>query len=82
MTAVRTVVLGPVAADPILENWGRAYHAERERAAIAEEMERIPSRPARLSNWKSRRPASLPADLDAEDAFDGDDSHPVLTWRL
>ena len=82
MTAVRTVVLGPVAADPTLENWGRAYHAERERAAIAEEMERIPSRPARLSNWKSRRPASLPAGLDAEDAFDGDDSHPVWAFLL
>jgi hypothetical protein len=80
LTAVRTLVLGPIAADPTLESWGRAYHAERERAAIAEEMERIPSRAARLSSWKSRRPASLPAEFDAEDAFDGGDAHPVWAF--
>jgi len=77
ITAVRSEILGPAAADPILENWRRAYQAENERVAIAEEMERIPSRAARLSHWKSRRPASLPAALDVADAFDGDDSHPI-----
>jgi hypothetical protein len=80
ITAVRSEVLGPAAADPILENWRRAYQAENERVAIAEEMERIPSRAARLSHWKSRRPASLPAALEVADAFDGDDSHPVWAF--
>jgi hypothetical protein len=80
ITAVRSEVLGPAAADPILENWRRAYQAEHERVAIAEEMERIPSRAARLSHWKSRRPASLPAALEVADAFDGDDSHPVWAF--
>ena len=78
--AVRREVLGPAAADPILENWRRAYHAENERAGIAEEMARIPSRAARLSHWKSRRPASLPATLESADAFDSDDSHPVWSF--
>jgi hypothetical protein len=80
ITAVRSEVLGPAAADPILENWRRAYQAENERVAIAEEMERIPSRAARLSHWKSRRPASLPAALEVADAFDGNDSHPVWAF--
>jgi hypothetical protein len=80
ITAVRSQVLGPTAADPILENWRRAYQAENERVAIAEEMERIPSRAARLSHWKSRRPASLPAALEVADAFDDDDSHPVWAF--
>ena len=80
VTAVRSEVLGSVAADPMLENWRRAYQAEKERVAIAEELERIPSRAARLSHWKSRRPASLPAELDVADAFDGDDSHPVWAF--
>ena len=80
ITAVRSEVLGPVAADPTLQNWRQAYHAEHERVAIAEELERIPSRTARLSHWKSRRPGSLPAALDGDDAFDGDDSHPVWTF--
>ena len=78
--AVRSEVLGPAAADPILENWRRAYQAENERVAIAEEMERIPSRAARVSHWKSRRPASLPAALEVADAFDGDDPHPVWVF--
>jgi hypothetical protein len=80
ITAVRSEVLGPAAADPILENWRRAYQAENERVAITEELERIPSRAARLSHWKSRRPASLPAALDVAEAFDGDDTHPVWAF--
>jgi len=80
ITAVRREILGPAAADPIVDNWRRAYHSEHERAAIAEEMERIPSRAARLSHWKSRRPTSLPAALDVAGAFDGDDSHPVWVY--
>jgi hypothetical protein len=80
ITAVRSEVLGPAAAGPILENWRRAYQAENERVAITEELERIPSRAARLSHWKSRRPASLPAALDVAEAFDGDDTHPVWAF--
>jgi hypothetical protein len=78
--AVRDEVLGPIAADPILEHWRQAYHAEHERVAIAEELERIPSRAARLSHWKSRRPGSIPPELDVADAFEGDDAHPVWTF--
>lgn len=80
ITAARTEILGPAVANPELENWRRAYHAEKERVAIAEELERIPSRAARLSRWKSRRPASLPPEFDVSDAFDGDDSHPVWAF--
>jgi len=80
LRAVRDVVLGPVVADPMLKSWQQAYQAERERVATTEEMERIPSRAARLSHWKSRRPASLPAELDIADAFDGGDSHPVWVF--
>lgn len=80
MMAVRTEILGPVAADSTLENWRRAYQAERERGAITEELEKIPARAARLSHWKSRRPASLPAKFDVADAFDGDDTHPVWAF--
>lgn len=80
ITAVRSEVLGPAVADPILANWRQAYQGENERVAIAEEMERIPSRAARLSHWKSHRPATLPATLDVADAFDGDDSHPVWAF--
>jgi len=78
--AVRSEILGPAAADPILENWKRAYQAEGERVAIAEEMERIPPKAARLNHWKTRRPASLPGELEAADAFEGDDSHPVWVF--
>jgi hypothetical protein len=80
ITAVRSEVLGPAAADPVLENWRRAYQAEKERVAIAEELERIPPRTARISHWKSRRPASVPAKLDVTDVFNGDDSHPVWAF--
>jgi len=80
ITAVRNEVLGPVAADPLVENWRRASQSEKERVAIDEEIQRLPSRAARLSHWKSRRPASLPAALDVADAFDGDDSHPVWAF--
>lgn len=80
MTAVRREVLGPAATDPVLENWRRAFQAERERVAIAEEMGKIPSRAARLAHWKSRRPTSLSAELDVTDAFEGDDSHPVWAF--
>jgi len=37
-------------------------------------------RAARLSHWKSRRPASLPTALEVADAFDGDESHPVWVF--
>ena len=80
ITAVRNEVLGPVAADPIVESWRRASEAEKERIAIDEEMERIPPCTARLSHWKTRRPASLPAGIDDADAFDGDDSHALWAF--
>lgn len=78
--AVQRVVSGSAAADPVLQNWGRAYRAEKESVATAEEMERIPPRAARLSHWNSRRPTSLPAALDVAGAFDNDDSHPVWAF--
>jgi hypothetical protein len=80
IAAVQREVCGSAAADPILQNWRRAYKAEKQGAAIAEEMERIPSRAARLSHWKSRRPTSLPAALEVAGAFDDDDSHPVWVF--
>lgn len=78
--AVRTEVLGPVATDPVVKNWQRAYAGEEQRAAIAEELERIPPPAARLTHWNARRPSSMPADLDLAGAFDGDDTHPVWAY--
>jgi len=77
IAAVQREVRASSTADPVLKNWRRAYEAEKESVALAEEMERIPSRAARLSHWKSRRPASLPAALDVAGAFEGDDAHPL-----
>jgi hypothetical protein len=80
IAAVRRELLASAEADPVLNIWRRAYEAEKQAVAIAEEMERIPSRAARLTHWKSRRPASLPTTLDVAGAFDGDDTHPVWAF--
>jgi len=80
INAVRSALLESAQVEPVVQSWGRAYEAEQERVGLTEELERIPPRSARLANWKSRRPAALPAELDAEGAFDGDDTHPV--WAL
>ena len=77
---VRREILSAATADSMVKHWWRAYEAEARRAAIAEELERIPSRDVRLAHWKSRRPAGLPATLDVADAFDGDDAHPLWTF--
>ncbi|NIN37900.1 MAG: hypothetical protein GTO67_04075 [Gammaproteobacteria bacterium] len=78
--SVRREVLRSKTADPILQIWRRAYEAEKQGAAVTEEMEKIPTRAARLTHWKSGRPASLPATLDVVGAFDGDDTHPVWAF--
>ena len=80
LMAVRSEVLGPVATDPVVKSWQRAYEGEEQRAAIAEELERIPPPAARLSRWNARRPETLPPTLDTSDAFDGDDTHPVWAF--
>jgi len=80
VAAVRRELRNSVEADPILKNWRRAYKAEKQCGDIAEQMEKIPSRAARLEHWESRRPTSLPATLDIAGAFDDDDSHPVWAF--
>jgi len=80
IAAVQHEVLGSAAADPVVQNWRQAYEAEIEAVAAAEQLERIPPREVRLSHWKSRRPASLPAALEVAGAIDGDDSHPVWAY--
>ena len=80
INAVRKELLDSAEVEPVLESWRKAYDAEKQRVDLAEQLERIPPRAARLAHWKARRPASLPAELDATDAFDGDDTHPV--WAL
>lgn len=80
ITAVRNAFGASTETESVLKFWRRAYEAEKQAVAIAEEMERIPSRAARLTHWASRQPASLPESLDVADAFEGDETHPVWAF--
>ena len=80
MNAVRDKLVGSAEVEQVVRTWRRAYEAQSEIAAVEEELERIPSRTARLARWKSRRPESLPAELDTENAFDNDDADPVWAF--
>lgn len=80
LEAVRREILDLASVDPVRQDWRRAYEAEKQITDVSEQLERIPSRAARLARWKSLRPTSLPATLELEGAFDGDESHPVWTF--
>lgn len=78
--AVRRELHESAEVEPVLKCWRRAYEAEAQRVDCTEQLERIPPRTARLARWKSQRPPALPAELDADSAFDGDENHPA--WVL